>query len=202
MQLLLHHGLSTCATNSNGRTALHEASSQGNVDALELLLAQNQDLISCKTPEGWTALHCAIDPFLHWKVDIAVVLLANGADINAITKDGRTVLQLAIARNHYDSILFISYLLDNGADITAIYNEGRVDDSYAVSKDPASMVLQEARVVGQVGDSLLHLAVDTQRINLESINTLRLLLDRGLDLESRDIQGRTPVLRPADYGRE
>ncbi|KAH6706335.1 ankyrin repeat-containing domain protein, partial [Leptodontidium sp. MPI-SDFR-AT-0119] len=136
MQLLLHHGLSTCAINSNGRTALHKASSQGNVEALKLLLALNHDLIACKTPEGWTALHSAIDPFLHWKVDIAAILLANGADINAITKDGRTVLQLAI------------------------------------------------------------------HISSGSMSTLRLLLDRGIDLESRDIQGRTPVLRAADYGRE
>ncbi|KAH6710967.1 ankyrin repeat-containing domain protein [Leptodontidium sp. MPI-SDFR-AT-0119] len=177
MSLLLSHGISLGVTNSGGKTALHEASSKGNAEAARLLLSSDPDMINCRTPEGWTALHFAADSssggiICQRGIDVAALILAYGADINALTVEGWTVLQRAVTGNRYDTTEFISFLLKNGADITTIDNLG-----------------------GQVRDSLLHLALDRQYVGRGSMATLRLLLDNGANMEFKDGQGRTALLR-------
>ncbi len=179
------------------RTALHEASSNGNVEAVRLLLSSNRDLITCKTAEGWTALHFAADENTdQQKIDVSAVLLAYGADINALTAEGWTVLQRAVTGNLYDTTAFISFLLENGADITATDNVESLGNVWPdhISKDSASVALRTAGVVRPVRDSLLHLALDRYYVG-RTTNTLRLLLDSGANIESKDAQGRTPLLR-------
>ncbi|KAH9203137.1 ankyrin repeat-containing domain protein, partial [Leptodontidium sp. 2 PMI_412] len=88
MQLLLHHGLSTCAINSNGRTALHKASSQGNhissgsMSTLRLLLDRGIDLES-RDIQGRTPVLRAADYGRESRYQYVIELINRGADINA-----------------------------------------------------------------------------------------------------------------------
>ena len=63
------------------------------------------------TKKKWTALHIAAD---NGHVDLAKVLLQNGADVNAVQKDDWTALQIASDRKHIRCTL---QLLCFGAEI-------------------------------------------------------------------------------------
>ncbi|KAH7356933.1 ankyrin repeat-containing domain protein [Rhexocercosporidium sp. MPI-PUGE-AT-0058] len=200
ISLLLRHGLSASATNSRGRAALHEASSRGNVEAVRILLASDRDLITCKAPLGWTALHFAANSTA--AIDLSALLLKYGADVNEPTAEGWTVLQLAVASNPEDSshpTAFISYLFENGADITMTDNlrdPGLVWPVHFLSRAPTSRTLREPGVVWQLRDSLLHLAFDKQYYGRSThLETIRVLLDNGVNMEFGDAEGRTPLLR-------
>ena len=60
-----------------------------------------------------TALHIAAK---NGHVDVAKVLIQNGADVNAVQKDRWTVLDLAVKFGHID---FVKVLIQNGADVNA-----------------------------------------------------------------------------------
>ena len=53
-------------------------------------------------------------------LEIAVALVANGADINAVDNDGRSPLKLAATKISYSGVgggALIEYLVNNGADL-------------------------------------------------------------------------------------
>lgn len=188
VSLLLRLGLSSSAINAQGETPLHLAAKQANIEAVQLLLSSNPDLVSCRTVAGWTALHFVPDTLQNSRtVPVADLLLSHGADINAVTSEGWTVLYRAVRGYHRDTTAFVSFLLKRGADITM------------TDYDPISASLRAEGVVKQSGDSLLHLALDRQYHAAGSLNIIRLLLDNGADIESKDIQGRTPLLRAVGH---
>ena len=61
-----------------------------------------------------TALHVAAK---NGHVDVAKVLIQNGADVNAVEKDKWTALHLAARNGHVD---VAKVLIQNGADVNAV----------------------------------------------------------------------------------
>ena len=97
------------------------ACSTGDVDALRLLLANDQTLVRAERVDaqhgyrGWTGLHEAAK---HGHVDAVRLLLEHGADPGAReTGDNTTPLHWAAAHGHVD---VVRALLDAGADVHGI----------------------------------------------------------------------------------
>ncbi|KAH7410582.1 ankyrin repeat-containing domain protein [Cadophora sp. MPI-SDFR-AT-0126] len=200
VSLLLRHGISAYTRKLRGMTALHEASNLGSVEVVRFLLASNRDLVTCKTPLGWTALHFAASTTA--AIDIAALLLKYGGNINEPTAEGWAVLQLAVASNPdgaSDMTAFISYLFGNGADIAMteyLRDPGLVWPVHFLPGPSTSRVSRESGVVWQPRDSLLHLAFDKRYYGSSThLATIRVLLDNNANMEFRDAQGRTPLLR-------
>ena len=90
-------GYNVNSLNTNGRSPLHIACSDSNISSeiIELLLAQNPNL-GLRNKCGETALHFAASEN---RVDVAKLLLAHSANINATAVNGRykglTPLQVA-----------------------------------------------------------------------------------------------------------
>lgn len=133
--------------------------------------------------------------------DIAGLLLDYGADIEAERQEKATPL---IEATEHHSHEVIEVLLDRGADISVTSNmPGGLDLSLlhvAVAYGP-DMVEEgdywadEWREHWQRKRLTLAEAEAVNRKNLDRrIATLRLLLDRGLDVDTRDGSGRTPLL--------
>ncbi|MGA2890417.1 MAG: ankyrin repeat domain-containing protein [Terracidiphilus sp.] len=98
---------------------IHEAARDGDVKKVELLLKDHPDLVASKDEKyGQTPLHiAAFDDHL----DVAKLLLANKADVNAKAKNGSTPLHLAAAKGNKD---MVELLLASKADINAVDNDG------------------------------------------------------------------------------
>ena len=68
--------------------------------------------------DNWIALHYAAQD---GHVDVAKVLIRNGADVNAKDSDGETALHMAAEDGHVD---VVKVLIQNGADVNAV-NENK-----------------------------------------------------------------------------
>jgi hypothetical protein len=91
-------------------TEILRAAYKGDLEKTRLLLKHNPDLVSVKSAEGSTALHYAAS---HGYVEIARLLLANGANVNAMTGKGTTPLQYAVWSGGKETV---QLLLSNKAD--------------------------------------------------------------------------------------
>jgi len=98
---------------------IHDAARAGDVKKVELLLKQQPSLVSSKDEAyGQTPLHVAA---LNDRLDVAKLLLANKADVNAKSNNGSTPLHLAAGKGNQD---IVELLLAAKADVNAVDNEG------------------------------------------------------------------------------
>lgn len=105
---------------------------------VDLLLEQNARLISTivnkKTPLGYTPLEVAA--MLDYR-EIAVSLIAKGADIDGKNPKGETALHVAVSKGFLE---FVKILIDNGANIHAKDVRGRRPLNLAARHNHAEIV--------------------------------------------------------------
>ena len=103
----------SCHRNDSGGCKICDAAGRGDVAAVEALLQGNPKLIFSKDDKGNTPLHLSAS---HGHRDVAELLLANRADVNARTYKGDTPLHWAAYNGHRD---VTELLLANRADVNA-----------------------------------------------------------------------------------
>jgi ankyrin repeat protein len=99
--------------------AIHDAAQDGDFGKVTALLKDNPDLVSSKDDYGSTPLHLAA---YEGHKDVAELLLAKGAEVNATDIDGSTPLHLAAYEGHKD---MAELLLANKANVNARDNKGQ-----------------------------------------------------------------------------
>jgi ankyrin repeat protein len=108
--LVLGLGFAGCATTA----PLYDAARVGNLPTVKELLGQNPRLIADRDGFGGTALHVGAG---FRQKDVAELLLAKGADVNArMESHGVTPLHIAAGLGYKD---IAEVLLANGADVDA-----------------------------------------------------------------------------------
>lgn len=112
--------LSALASSSLGFCGpIHDAARDGDLKKVELLIKAQPTLVSSKDEKyGQTPLHIAA---FNDRLDVAKLLIANKADVNAKANNGSTPLHLAAAKGNKD---IVELLLDNKADVNAVDNDG------------------------------------------------------------------------------
>jgi ankyrin repeat protein len=157
----LNDGTKIDEQDTAGFTPLHCAVSGDHTDVVEFLL-RNGANVNAKTMNGWTPLAFV------WPVDMAALLIANGADVRIASKFGTTVLHGAVNRdNHRGDMALTELLLKHGADINA--KAGSTS-------------------VGWEGWTPLHVAC---RNGAQDI--VELLLAHGADVNAKSDKGETPL---------
>jgi hypothetical protein len=102
-----------------GRTQLHYCARNGLTSCVKRLLSIRNINVNVKDDEyGRTPLHFAA---MIGHVEIARLLLQNGAEVNARSKYGTTPLHSAAFQGHVD---ILHLLVENGADLEAQSNDG------------------------------------------------------------------------------
>ena len=102
----------------DGKTPLHSASSEGQLETARYLLSVGVD-INASDKDGWTSLHCAAS---RGHFAVCELLIGKGAEVRSLTNQGTTVLHYAVRTNLNDAFLFMTVLqllIEKKADIDA-----------------------------------------------------------------------------------
>lgn len=152
---------------------------------IKRLLSHGADVES-KHNGGRPVLHAAV----HAGLDVLQILIGSGADIHATDDHGNSILHTAI---ECDDSHVAKACIEFGADVNASNEKGehvlhtalRSGSSYNVIR----MLLESGAATDAkdaVGDTALHVAVQTQRIS-----AVRLCMSHGADINGRNNYGDT-----------
>jgi ankyrin repeat protein len=99
-----------------GRTVLHIAALHNSAEIAGMLIQAGVSMEQKDTLHGWTALHLAVSECRRRHLTVRM-LLANGANVNAMDDSGRTPLRLAMEIGGRYASQCKEILIANGADL-------------------------------------------------------------------------------------
>ncbi|KAL7621867.1 hypothetical protein AAE478_007367 [Parahypoxylon ruwenzoriense] len=159
-----------------GQAPIHRAAKRGNAGVIQLLLNEGIN-IETRDKNGRTPLslaaECAYGP------DSVRLLLAKGADVEARDNDNQAPICWAIGNGNFNDTI-VEELLDGGADIESRDQYGRTPLFQAISR---------------LGEPTLLPGI---RNRPEGI--VRLLINRGANVDAKHDDGLTPVLLAERHG--
>ena len=224
-RILLEHGAEPNVKNNNGKTLLHllltnnpkrRWPSQFKLDMLRLtcLLLEHGANVNEQDNDHTTPLHLAMKQGWY---EVAQILLEHGAEPNVANKDCKTPLHLVFEsipqdydRDDIDTFFanMVRLLLERGADLNARDKDYTTPLHLAMEYKLYKMVqillenTAEPNVVNKDGETPLHLVFEAKlpyyhRYDLQVLisSAVRLLLERGADVNARDKSHTTPVRR-------
>jgi serine/threonine-protein phosphatase 6 regulatory ankyrin repeat subunit B len=199
---------------------IHESTRKGNAASVEALLKKHPELVNNRDADGWTPLQIAADC---GKSEVAEILLAAHADVNAANPAGYTALHLAVSEGHKG---IVALLLTNKVDVNAKENSGMTPLYFATAHkqeeiaellrkhgatgafDPLVDKIVLAASDGDVESVKVLIKEHPDLINASSpdgmtplhhaavnhrIETVAFLLANHADLNAKDISGCTPL---------
>jgi cytohesin len=155
---------------------IHKAVFKGKLNRVVALLKDHPEQVESKDNLGRTPLQVAV---IHNKPEIAELLLANGADVNARDLDQQTPLLEALAVYKHDKL--VRLLLANGADVNLSDRWGMTPLIYAVKQgqidDAKILIANDANINEFVaGNPPLYVAIFGHHMEM-----VELLLASGAD---------------------
>ncbi|CAN0192012.1 unnamed protein product [Ectocarpus sp. 13 AM-2016] len=124
IRTLIEHGADVDATNYGGVAALHHATANNKVEAMDVLLRAGANPRSM-SESGHTVLHMAAITRTRTEAATLAVLLKYGADVNAQTVRGTSVLEYVATRAGREGIMeVVDLLLRWGADEAHVAGNG------------------------------------------------------------------------------
>ncbi|MHC4679107.1 MAG: ankyrin repeat domain-containing protein [Planctomycetota bacterium] len=171
-ECLLAHGANPELRDSSSQTPLDLAVGRGRKDIVELLQAKVAD----------SSIHGAARLGV---LDKVKAFVENGTDINAKDGQGMTPLHLAAQKGQRE---VVEFLILRGADVHAKDNQGRTPLDLALSKRRNDVVTLLAEAGADIPS--IHVAAF-----VGSLEKLRSLIETGTDVDAKDEDGRTPLLR-------
>ena len=190
LTILLRHGASLSAEDSEGDTPLHLAAWAGHVEALSALLAHGADVDWLSGRDGYSPLWCAISAY---NIDAARLLLKHGARVSLRSASGGGLMPLHQAAVTGQSAM-CELLLDRGAQVDSLDEESNTPLHYAAASGSAASVKILLRSGADVtasqkqGLSAAHWAAHKGHIEV-----LKMLLSYGAPVNAMAEEGATPL---------
>lgn len=187
IKILVKNGLNLDAEDNHGKTALFEAASNSDGMMIRFLINQKAS-VNYINSSGRTILQ---DIALEGNHKIFQILLSNGADVNYRDNYGRTVLFDAVEGGELE---IVKEVLNNIDDIDIVDKNGQSALFYAALKD--DQTIMKYLIDFGINVNIL----DNNRRNVlykmilkgdAHINTIELLLENDIELNLKDMAGKT-----------
>jgi ankyrin repeat protein len=164
-----------------GKTALHYAVQNNDIDAINILLENGASLLEVDE-YGNTPLHLALD---NKDKKVIELLVSKGSDINIKNDDGYSVVDLSITDREIMSIIINT---QNNADgiTTALHKAAKMQEPlvvYDLIKNGAKIDAKD-----EYGNTALHYSVINQ-----NIKTAEILLENNASFQEKNNYGETPL---------
>ncbi|MEK6982505.1 MAG: ankyrin repeat domain-containing protein [Candidatus Micrarchaeota archaeon] len=192
VKLLIDNGADVNARDLNGHTALWYAIESKSSGVIKLLI-ENGAKVNAMDAEGNRPLMWAASM---GSIDMVKLLIEKGADVNGINFESRT--PLIYARNNSK---ICKILLENGANVNAIDQYGASALIYSSNAYKEKMTIQ--KWISEKGENWAHLVEGTEFLKsvvATQLETIKVLLDNGADVNARDVEGNTSLIRAASEG--
>ena len=199
--LLLEHGAEVNTQDQDGKTALLLVMEREWLSTAQILLELGADANAVDSINGKTLLHVLSENEIKPEDDIielVLLLLKYGAEVNSLDKDNQTPLHLAVLRQ--DHLKLAEIFLKHGADANAVNNDGMTPlrilfESWIIEEgdvlNHASILLKYGAEVNsrdEDNETPLHLAIRCNYFKLAKI-----LLDHGADANAKNNNSMTPL---------
>jgi ankyrin repeat protein len=178
VNVLLQHGVDIESTDAKGWTALHKACYASKMETVCSLIQQGADKEAKDKKNGWTSLFLAAkDP------KIILLLLSEGADIEARTDHGLTALHYYTSIGQVD---VIHLLLNYGCNIESRDISGHNALHYAVEHNQAESmkILLDNGLDPYIGNSRGYTAFHQSAQNSNE-KMMKILLDNGFNIDTK-----------------
>ncbi|XP_075945318.1 protein phosphatase 1 regulatory subunit 12A isoform X1 [Anarhichas minor] len=187
--VLLRQGADINHANIDGLTALHQACIDENAEMVQFLVESGSD-VNRGDNEGWTPLHASASCGF---IQITKYLIEHGAHVGAVNSEGE--LPLDVATEDAMERLLKGEIKKQAIDVDK------------ARKEEERVMLQDATAVLAGGGTLTpHPNTKATALHVAAakgyIEVLKVLLQCGVDVDSRDIDGWTPLHAGAHWGQE
>lgn len=172
---------------------IHDAVSDGNLEAVMALLDEDPALINGRNTDGMTPLNLAA---INGNYEIVKELLRRNADIHIGDADNSQPIHLAAISGN---VQIVELILASGADINEQDNNGTTPLGFAVGRrqtDMARYLLEKGADV-----SIRNAGGMTPLFYASTPEIAELILDNGADINGRSNDGTTPLLAAVWRGR-
>ncbi|XP_061825497.1 protein phosphatase 1 regulatory subunit 12A isoform X3 [Nerophis lumbriciformis] len=186
---LLRQGADINHANIDGLTALHQACIDENAEMVQFLVESGSN-VNIGDNEGWNPLHAAASCGF---IPIAKYLIEHGAHVGAVNSEGD--LPLDVATEDAMERMLKSEIKKQGIDVDL------------ARKEEERIMLQDAMAVLEGGGTLTpHPNTQATALHVTAakgyIEVLKVLLQCAVDVDSRDIDGWTPLHAGAHWGQK
>ena len=191
MRRLIKRGAELNSQNKMGKSPLSWAIDKNQIEIVQVLLTEynlNSKMINNAL---FDAVHLG-------DIDIAKLLIENGADINTQKEFGNTSLHLAVREKNFD---LVKLLIEYGADVNIKNNADWTPLHWTASNgyyDVAKLLIEngaDVNIKGDTGWTPLHEAAF-----IGYYDVAKLLIENGADVNIKDEDGWTPLHEAAFKG--
>ncbi|XP_040894496.1 protein phosphatase 1 regulatory subunit 12A isoform X2 [Toxotes jaculatrix] len=186
---LLRQGADINHANIDGLTALHQACIDENAEMVQFLVESGSD-VNRGDNEGWTPLHAAASCGF---IQIAKYLIEHGAHVGAVNSEGE--LPLDVATEDVMERLLKAEIKKQGIDV----DNARKEEERIMLQDAMAMLAGGGTLIPHPNTKATALHVAAAKGYIE---VLKVLLQCGVDVDSRDIDSWTPLHAGAHWGQE
>ena len=201
VKMLVRAGAGVRVADNTGATCLMLAAYYGHTETVCYLVGlPDVEVNYAANDDGFTALHCAVQ---EGHPDVVEVLIDAGADIEARTTEASTPLHYACENG---KLAIVKVLVKAGADACATENDGATCIKLAANFGRTETV----RYLVGLPDVDVNHATDKGETSLQSAvihnkkshpEIVQVLIDAGVDIEAKNVYGRSPLLLACEVGK-
>ncbi|XP_063756939.1 protein phosphatase 1 regulatory subunit 12A isoform X6 [Eleginops maclovinus] len=186
---LLRQGADINHANIDGLTALHQACIDENAEMVQFLVESGSD-VNRGDNEGWTPLHAAASCGF---IQITKYLIEHGAQVGAVNSEGE--LPLDVATEDAMERLLKGEIKKQAIDV----DKARKEEERVMLQDAMAVLAKSGTLTPHPNTKATALHVAAAKGYIE---VLKVLLQCDVDVDSRDIDGWTPLHAGSHWGQE